>query len=73
VTRARKMLIQLGDEFTAIAKGTTATWATTKEHLDDPVMLERFALSAQTGAQALIQLAERAREYAGDLIDDGDE
>jgi hypothetical protein len=73
VTQARKMLAQLGDEFVAIACGTQKTWATTKERLGDPLMLERFALSCHTGAQALEQLAERAREYAGDLIDGDDD
>jgi hypothetical protein len=73
LSAAEKMLVQLGDEFIAIATSTKTTWQKTKENLRDPVTLERFALSAHTGAQALIQLSERAREYAGDLIDGDDD
>ena len=72
MNEAEKVLVQLGDEFIAIATSTKTTWEKTKTNLRDPVTLERFALSAHTGAQALIQLAERVREQAGELLD-GDE
>ncbi len=73
MSQAEDTLVQLGDEFIAIATSTARTWQKTKENLRDPVMLERFALSLYTGAQALTQLAERAREHAGDILDGDDD
>lgn len=67
---ASEVLTRLGDEFVAVAMTCPKAWAHTKNNLKDPVALERFALSCHTAAQALIQLADRSRELAGDLLDD---
>jgi hypothetical protein len=69
----RAALVQLGNEFIAIAMTAPKAWETTKSKLGDPVMLDRFALSCHTAADALMQLAARSQEYAGDLLDDGDD
>lgn len=68
---ARPALIKLGDEFVAVAMTVARAWALTKQEMD-PLTLERFALNCLTAAQALTQLAERTREYAGDLLDGDD-
>lgn len=73
MSRARQTLTKLGDEFIAVTQTAPKAWALTKQQLDDPVVLERFALSCHTAAQALIQLAERTRELAGDILDADDE
>jgi len=69
VSEASKTLTRLGDEFVAVAMTCPKAWAHAKTQLHDPVALERFALSCHTSAQALIQLADRTRELAGDLLD----
>jgi hypothetical protein len=73
VTKSEAVLTKLGDEFTAaVVKNTGQAWAHTRANLHDPVTLERCALTCHTGAQALIQLAERLREQAGDVLDGDD-
>jgi len=69
----RQALVQLGNEFIAIAMTAPKAWESTKPRLSDPVHLDRFALSCHTASDALMQLAARAQEYAGDLLDDGDD
>jgi hypothetical protein len=72
MSKGQQFLTKLGDEFVQLAMGVMEAWKLTKQRAQDPVTLERFALNCHTAAQALIQLAEAARNRAGDILD-GDE
>lgn len=69
--RARA-LIELGDQMVTVCSSVPGAWQKTKDHLREPVAIDRFVLQAHTAADALMILAQRAQEFAGDLLDGED-
>jgi hypothetical protein len=70
--RARA-LVELGDDSVKVVAGFRKGWEGLKPNLTDPVAVDRFVLACNTAAQALLQLAARAEQYAGDLLDGEDD